>query len=171
MVGEQSILDENYSFSSSDDEEDDLLMDRLWKINGNECESSFSETQVEKEDLLSSDSTAKIDSDKQSDNSSVAIQLAASKLNKHNCLISSCAENQSTQKWPRFHIYESEYIEPASVVLRKSKANEIDTEKVRKKAMQYIVYFAFLSSLTAISHKILRQKVDFKLIHILFIKF
>lgn len=55
-VMDQRLADE-YSFglsiSSSDDEaEDDLIMERLWKVNGNECESSFSQVQ-EGESLLS----------------------------------------------------------------------------------------------------------------------
>ena len=59
VIGQRSALDENCSFglslSSSDDEfsEDDLIMDRLWKVNGNECESSFCEVHPEREDLLS----------------------------------------------------------------------------------------------------------------------
>lgn len=86
----------------------------------------------------------------------------------HNCLISSCDESnkKAGQRWPKFHIYDSE-IEPASVVLRKhSKTDDLDSDKLHKKAMHNIVYFIFLSTLIAISHKIIRQTVGFKFIRI-----
>lgn len=48
---------------SSDDEEDDLIMNRLWKVNGNECESSFSDVRAESEELLTktNNSTSKLE--------------------------------------------------------------------------------------------------------------
>ena len=46
------------------------------------------------------------------------------------------------------------------MVLRKnSKLDELDSDKVHKKAMHSIVYFTFVSILISISHKIIRETV------------
>lgn len=65
-----------------------------------------------------------------------------------------------TKKWPRFHIYEGELVEPTSVVLRKhSNSSCSDSDKILGRAMRFAAYFMFLSSLIAISHKIIRETV------------
>jgi hypothetical protein len=53
-------------------------------------------------------------------------------------------------------------MEPASVILRRqSRRDDLDSDELHKKAMRYVVYFAFLSTLISICHKIIRETKDF----------
>lgn len=95
IVEGRSLVDE-YSFglsvSSTDDEEDDLIMERLWRVDGNECESSFSQTQ--EDETLTSRERSGASTFPKPETAKEVIPHVITKLDTHNCLSSSCADSQ-----------------------------------------------------------------------------
>ncbi|KAI6218288.1 AA-permease domain-containing protein [Aphelenchoides besseyi] len=154
----RSSLGSDFS-TPSDDEEETHAMERLWKIDGREETDTRSEKQEESKLLKSDDSGSGSSYGSINTMDESSLTVAPISLQHHNCLLASCAppDSRSNGRWPQFHIYDAETPQKSRPLTTSSSLGEIGDERAEKRGKRNLTYFIFLSTLIAVSARILWQ--------------
>ncbi|KAI6194052.1 hypothetical protein M3Y96_01084000 [Aphelenchoides besseyi] len=140
----RSSLGSEFS-TPTDDEEETHAMERLWKIDGREETETKSEKQEESKLLKSDNSGSGSSYGSISTINESSLTVAPISVQHHNCLLASCAppDSKTSQK--------------SRPLTTSSSSNEIGDERAEKRGKRNLTYFIFLSTLIAVSARILWQ--------------